>query len=64
MIKEEVIICHDIICDKCGAKMTTEDSEWITIGENHYCPNCYEFIFYWTNINQRNKTKYETNNRN
>ena len=45
MIKEEVIICHDIICDKCGAKMTAEDSKWITIGENHYCPNCYEFIF-------------------
>ena len=39
------IINYYIICDKCGAKMTAEDSEWITIGENHYCPNCYEFMF-------------------
>ena len=56
MIKE--VIYYDIICDHCGksltneinicfpdtgsAEMTAKDSEWLTIGGKHYCPDCYE----------------------
>ena len=59
MIKEEVIICYDIICDRCGnslvdesgiiypdkdsALMVAEQSEWNMINGKHYCPDCYEF---------------------
>ena len=56
MIKE--VTYYDIICDRCGkslinesemcypdtgsAEMVAKDSEWITIGSKHYCPDCYE----------------------
>ena len=40
----KIIYHYYIICDKCGARMTAEDSEWITTGENHYCQDCYDFI--------------------
>lgn len=56
MIKE--VIYYDIICDRCGKSFTDESemcypdkdsalmvagqSEWLTIGGKHYCPDCYE----------------------
>ena len=56
MIKE--VAYYDIICDRCGKSLTEEsetcypdtesaeiaakDSEWMTIGNKHYCPDCYE----------------------
>ena len=56
MIKE--VAYYDIICDRCGkslteesetcypdtesAEMAAKDSEWMTIGNKHYCPDCYE----------------------
>ena len=56
MVKE--VIYYDIICDRCGksftdeskmcytdtesAEMVAKDSEWLTIGGKHYCPDCYE----------------------
>ena len=56
MIKE--VTYYDIICDSCGkslteesemcypdkhsALMVAEQSEWMDINGNHYCPNCYE----------------------
>ena len=56
MIKE--VTYYDIICDRCGKSFTEEnyicypdtesveiaakDSEWLTIGDKHYCPDCYE----------------------
>ena len=40
----KIIDHYYIICDKCGARMTAKYSEWITIGENHYCSDCYDFI--------------------
>ena len=56
MIKE--VTYYDIICDRCGkslinesetcypdkdsALMVAEQSEWMDINGNHYCPDCYE----------------------
>ena len=56
MIKE--VAYYDIICDRCGkslidesetcypdkdsALMVAEQSEWMDINGNHYCPDCYE----------------------
>ena len=56
MIKE--VTYNDIICDHYGkslteesemcypdkesAEMVAKNSECMTIGERHYCPNCYE----------------------
>lgn len=56
MIKE--VTYYDIICDRCGksfteesetcypdkdsALMVAEQSEWMTIGNKHYCSDCYE----------------------
>ena len=56
MIKE--VTYYDIICDRCGnslvdesgiiypdkdsALMVAEQSEWNTIDDKHYCPDCYE----------------------
>ena len=56
MIKE--VTYYDIICDCCGkslteesetcypdkdsALMVAEQSEWMDINGNHYCPDCYE----------------------
>ena len=56
MIKE--MTYYDIICDRCGkslinesetcypdkdsALMVAEQSEWMDINGNHYCPDCYE----------------------
>ena len=56
MIKE--VTYYDIICDSCGkslteesetcypdkdsALMVAEQSEWMDINGNHYCPDCYE----------------------
>ena len=56
MIKE--VTYYDIICDLCGkslinesetcypdkdsALMVAEQSEWMDINGNHYCPDCYE----------------------
>ena len=56
MIKE--VTYYDIICDRCGKSLSKEsntcypdtesaelialNSEWITIGGKHYCPDCYK----------------------
>ena len=56
MTKE--VTYYDIICDRCGkslinesetcypdkdsALMVAEQSEWMDINGNHYCPDCYE----------------------
>ena len=32
-------ICYP---DTESAEMVAKNSEWMTIGERHYCPNCYE----------------------
>ena len=56
MIKE--VTYYDIICDHCGksfteesvmcytdtesAEMVAKNSEWLTIGGKHSCPDCYE----------------------
>ena len=56
MIKE--VTYYDITCDRCGkslidesetcypdkdsALMVAEQSEWMDINGNHYCPDCYE----------------------
>ena len=49
---------YDIICDRCGkslteesetcypdtesAEMVAKNSEWMMIGDKHYCADCYE----------------------
>ena len=54
----EEVIYYDIICDRCGkslieesemcypdkdsALMVAEQSGWMDINGNHYCPDCYE----------------------
>ena len=78
MIKQ--VTYYDIICDRCGnslvdesgiiypdkdsALMVAEQSEWITIGVRHYCPNCYEFSSLSDEYKPKNEIKYETNNKN
>ena len=54
----EEVIYYDIICDRCGkslteesetcypdtesAEMVAKNSEWMMIGDKHYCADCYE----------------------
>lgn len=33
----------DCWVDICTAREQAMESEWIEIGEKHYCPDCYEF---------------------
>ena len=57
MIKQ--VTTYSAICDRCGKTFETDGciawtdkqssiyyalaSEWKEIGDNHYCPDCYEF---------------------
>ena len=57
MIK--TLTMYSVVCDRCGKIFETDGciswtdkqssiyyalaSEWKEIGDNHYCPDCYEF---------------------
>ena len=33
----------DCWVDICTAREQATESEWVEIGDKHYCPDCYEF---------------------
>lgn len=53
------VTMYSVVCDRCGKTFEADDSiawtdkqsvrfyalesEWVEIGDNHYCPDCYEF---------------------
>lgn len=53
------VTMYTAVCDRCGKQFVADDfaaytdictareqameSEWIEIGDKHYCPDCYEF---------------------
>lgn len=53
------VTMYSVVCDRCGktfeadgniawtdppsARFYALESEWVEIGDKHYCPNCYEF---------------------
>ena len=53
------VTMYSVVCDRCGkafeadgiiawtdicsAREQAMESEWVEIGDNHYCPDCYDF---------------------
>ena len=49
------VTMYSVICDRCGKTFIDEwvdeetvkeqamESEWVEMGDKHYCPDCYEF---------------------
>ena len=53
------VTMYSVVCDRCGKTFEADgiiawtdicsvreqamESEWVEIGDNHYCPDCYDF---------------------